>query len=236
MVEIPVLDGMGMPTGQTQTVPASSVRSLGQQMKDWGREADDFVRLAADGATFGLADKAAAGMRALTGDAPSYDEALKEERARTKAAAEKNPVAAPIGGLATGLGLAKAGLTLANRAKDAAWPIKAGLSATEGAAYGAAHKAGHVDSGTAEDYAKAVFEGGGKGAVIGAVPPLAGRAIDRALRTKVDIPSPWQPERDELIRRLILGASRARADAQLHRRGGIKSWSGECPDCRHRRS
>ena len=91
MVEIPVLDGMGMPTGQTQIMPASSIRSLSQQMRDAGREADNFVRLAADGATFGLADKAAARMRALTGDAPSYGEALKEERARTMAAGEKIP-------------------------------------------------------------------------------------------------------------------------------------------------
>jgi hypothetical protein len=208
MVEIPVVDGMGIPTGQTQTVPASSVRSLGQQMRDWGRETDDFVRLAADGATFGLTDKAAAGLRALTGDAPSYGEALKEERARTKAAGEKNPVAAPIGGLATGLGLAKAGLTLAKRAKHAAWPIKAALSGAEGAAYGAAHNAGHVDSGKAEDYAKAVFEGGLKGAFIGAALPTGSRGIDRALRTKVDISSPWQRVSDEFMNRLILGASR----------------------------
>jgi hypothetical protein len=156
----------------------------------------------------------------LTGDAPSYGEALKEERARTKAAGEKNPVAAPIGGLATGLGLAKAGLTLANRAKDAALPIKAGLSATEGAAYGAAHKAGHVDSGKAEDYLKAVKQGGVVGATAGALQRFAGGAIGAQYERlgarsdpKLDnLPRPLR-ERIELIQ-FLLGNRARRAQTR----------------------
>lgn len=144
------------------------------------RVADDVVRQVADGATFGLADKIAAGMDALTGRGGSYDENLPKERARTKEFADENPVTAfgaqLAGGIATGGGIAKSGLTLLPRVKDAGLAAKVTAGAIEGAGYGAASGAGHTD-GALSDYLTGAREGATAGAIVGGALPVAGTAI-----------------------------------------------------------
>lgn len=131
--------------------------------------ADDIVRLAADGATFGYADKLAGAMGSG---------GTEVERAKTAAASERAGGAgtvAEIGGaMAVPLSAAKNGVSLVGRFGSSAvkgikgLAARAGLGGVEGAGYGAASAAGHD-----EDV--------GKGALIGAAAGAGGSAaIDTA--------------------------------------------------------
>lgn len=149
--------------------------------------ADNWMRAAANGMTFGLADKAAGAVDALTGAAPSYDEGVKAQRARTEAFREKSPIqstaAEVIGGLAGGGGLVKSGATLAGRVGPGILPRTIGY-ALEGGAYGAAHGAGNTYSNDIRDYignaTSGAMTGAPVGAGMGAAAPIVG-ATGRAL-------------------------------------------------------
>jgi|688.fasta_scaffold97185_2 hypothetical protein len=131
------------------------------------------------GVTFGWADEAAAGLSALRDKARDpfgrplseyyslekamQDELLKDASKRTGAVGTGAEV---LGGLASGLGLAKGGATLLREGQGLAARIGAG--AVEGAGYGAVQGAGSTEG----DKAKGAIGGAVGGAAIGAGLPL----------------------------------------------------------------
>lgn len=181
----PTFDAMGNPTGSAPDPVQAAAMPYGEQMARVGSAIDKGVRLAANGATFGLADKFAGGMDALTGRAPSYDAGVRAQRAETEAVRQAAPgpaaVAEAAGGLATGAGLIRSGITLAGRAGPRLLPRVLGYG-TEGAAYGAAHGAGNTYSDRARDYIDAARNSGGIGLLTGGALPLAGAAAGTAYR------------------------------------------------------
>jgi hypothetical protein len=182
----PTYDAMGNPTGAAAAEPVQASMSYGDQMARVVSAVDKGIRLAANGATFGLADKFAGGMDALTGRAPSYDAGVRAQRAETEAIRQAAPgpaaVAEAAGGLATGAGLIRGGVTLAGRTGSRLLPRVLGYG-TEGAAYGAAHGAGNTYSDRARDYIEAAKNSGALGLVTGGALPVAGAAAGAAYRT-----------------------------------------------------
>lgn len=136
---------------------------------------DDVMRMLADGATFGNADKAAAKMNSWLGGTKYDDELVKERQsthdAETRAGLASIP-AELMGGVLTGETAAKAGLTLGGRFYNAATPLlgrlgmSAATTAAEGAGYGALSAQGHDQN---------VLEGAKSGAELGA---LLGPAVE----------------------------------------------------------
>jgi hypothetical protein len=170
-----MMEGMG-------AEPSVEGRSLADQLRAAGTVTDNFVRAAANGMTFGMADKAAGGMDYLTGNAPSYDAGVKAQRSRTDVIPTEQRVAGEIaGGLAGGVGLAKSGLTLAGRLGPALFRRVLGYGA-EGAAYGAAHGAGNTYSDEASDYAANAGKGALIGGGIGGALPILGKGASTAYR------------------------------------------------------
>lgn len=165
---------------------------------------DNIGRALGNGMSFGLADKFAARMRAATGDVPSYDQGIEQERALSAA----NPAEGPgelLGGLITGMGLAKAGVTLAPRLKDAPLWLRALGFGAEGAGYGAAHGAGHTE-GTPAQYLENAAEGAKAGAAIGAALPIAGATLAKGY----ELAAPWARRGVEGVKS---GAARVLANA-----------------------
>ena len=181
----PAYDAMGAPTGAEARAPVQANMPYSEQMSKVGQTLDNAVRMAANGATFGMADKFAGGMDALTGKAPSYDAGVKAQRAETESLRKASPAAAGVaeaaGGLAGGVGLLKSGITLAGRVGAGMLPRVLGYGA-EGAAYGAAHGAGNTYSDKAGDYVENAKHGATTGALIGGGLPLAGAAAGGAYR------------------------------------------------------
>lgn len=132
------------------------------------------------GVTFGWADEAAAGLSALkdkvkhplskslseyyTLEKAMQDELLKDASKKTGVV---GTVAEMAGGLGTGLGAAKGGLTLL-REGQALLP-RIGATALEGAGYGAVQGAGSAE----DSKVKGALGGGAGGALLGAALPLA---------------------------------------------------------------
>lgn len=152
---------------------------------------DDAARWAANFATFGYADKLAAGMGSLTG-AGQYDELLKQERARSTAAEENVPLAAkiplgiagavplvlaggPAGALAAGAKIAGAAPRVTGLLSQAAAPAttagRIGAGVAEGAALGALEATGR-DTNVGEGATLGALLGGGGAA---AVSPILSR-------------------------------------------------------------
>jgi hypothetical protein len=181
----PAYDAMGNLTGAETRAPVQANMPYSEQMSNVGKTLDNAVRMAANGATFGMADKFAGGMDTLTGKAPSYDAGVKAQRAETEALRKASPAAAGVaeaaGGLAGGVGLLKSGVTLAGRVGAGMLPRVLGYGA-EGAAYGAAHGAGNTYSDKAGDYIEGAKHGATTGALIGGGLPLAGAAAGGAYR------------------------------------------------------
>jgi hypothetical protein len=166
-------------------MPIQAGMGLGNELRGGARNLDKFARMAANGMTFGLADKFAGGMDALTGQAPSYDAGVKAQRAETEKVRQEQPGLATVGeltgGLAGGVGLAKSGLTLAGRVGPNLIP-RAGAGLVEGGLYGGAHGAGNTYSDKAKDYIDAAKKGAAWGAGIGAGLPVAGTIAGNAYR------------------------------------------------------
>lgn len=176
---VPSYDTMGNPTGFTEPASPFETMTYGQQLASVGGALDKGVRMLANGATFGMADRIAGGMDALTGQAPSYSEGVGAQHAQTKAIRDANPALAGVGeaagGLLSGVGLVKNGITLAGRLGSGLVPRILGYGA-EGAAYGAASGAGGTYSEEPQDYMANAAQGAKWGAGIGAAMPVIGAA------------------------------------------------------------
>jgi hypothetical protein len=150
---------------------------LSDQLRAAGDNINTMVRTGANSLTFGLADKFAGGMDALTGRAKNYDEGVKAQRAETDRVRADQPGAAiagdVMGGVAGGAGLIRSGVTLAGRVGPNLFPRVLGYG-LEGAAYGGAHGAGSTYSDKASDYLENAKKGAVGGGMIGAGLPVAG--------------------------------------------------------------
>ncbi|OBQ66965.1 HNH endonuclease signature motif containing protein [Mesorhizobium loti] len=112
---------------------------------------NDTVRLIADGATFGYADKFAATMNSLV-SGNSYEDELAAERGGTQDARDRagsaGTAAEMLGAYLSGSGLGNAGITLTGRFGTATMEglsgilARAGLMGVEGAAYGGVEATG----------------------------------------------------------------------------------------------
>lgn len=187
--------------------PAPAARRLTPAQQEfhsapWYRQAaqaaDDVVRLAANGLTFGFADRLAAGLNNTT---------TEQERAQTAQARERASAAAIpaelAGGLRTGVSLANAGVTAVRPALQAmTGPVGVGLRtgamAIDGAALGGLSAAGHGES-----IARGAAIGAGAGALGNALIGEPVRAVSRAAGGAVNR-APEPPTGPQL---------RARADA-----------------------
>ncbi|WP_181169108.1 hypothetical protein [Mesorhizobium sp. B2-4-14] len=141
---------------------------------------NDTVRLMADGATSGYADKFAATMNSLISGS-SYEDELAAERAGTQDARDRagsaGTAAGMLGAYLSGSGLGKAGITLTGRFGTNSMEglsgllARAGLMGVEGAGYGAVEASGRdqpVGSGATAGFfggAGSTIAGEGLGAV-----------------------------------------------------------------------
>jgi hypothetical protein len=150
------------------------------------RTADDAARSVASGATFGLADEAAAGAKTLLGD-KSYADNVATERARDKEIPWYIRMPGEIGGgLMTGTGLSRAGISLLNGAAPTIGSM-ALRGAGEGALYGAASGFGRGE-GMQDRFMQAAY-GSGLGALTGGVTgAVAGKMASSAARKSVPTP------------------------------------------------
>ncbi len=168
--------GVSVTFDPPQTQPSMLERGM--------QKADDFIRGAADVATFGAADEIAAGLSSAVGSG-TYEENLEYERERNKAA---DPVAygtgQVAGGLGTGLGLARQGVTFL-RGAQRTLPSLAGRGAAEGAAYGAAQGFGRGEGGAGERALEAT-----RGATTGALTGAALGSLLRGITAGRNIPTP----------------------------------------------
>lgn len=163
------------------------------------------ARGAMQGLTFGLADESYGLMKGIgsmaTGGSFSegYNQGVDEYRARDKAAKEANPITSTVGeiagGMGTGLGLARGGVTLMRQGMNL--PQAIGRSAVEGAAYGAAYGAGNAEGGIT-DRVEGALDGGKTGFAVGAAVPVIARGIGAATSRAVS-PSSISPERQAAI-------------------------------------
>lgn len=156
---------------------------------------DAAVRGAADAATFGFMDEIAAGLGAATGIGGTYGDYegnLKRQRGLDKADEEVNKVARIggqlAGGIGTGVGLARNGVTLMRGGMSL--PVAVGAGAAEGALYGGAYGAGSADGSRLEG----ARDGAVTGALIGGAVPIIARGIGAATR-----PLATPPERQAAV-------------------------------------
>jgi len=184
--------------------PQPSQMPYGEQMSkalgSMGMLADGAVRGAANGATFGMADRLAAVMS----DKP-YSEALRDERQKT-ADAPLSGVGEVAGMLGTGVGLARSGVTLAGRVGSGLLPRSLGYGA-EGATYGALTEAGKND-GSLADKAASAKHGAIVGGSIGLGLPIVGSAIGKGYevaRTILSRPVPGVTRGANVLTRMAVG-------------------------------
>lgn len=163
----------------------------------WGDYARKLTMGTANTVGFGMPNRGVAAKRALTGESPSYDEALQDLDREQKVFRKENPwasgTAEAVGGVAGGYGLARQGLTLAGRQLPAAvqrflpqWAQTAATTAVEGGLIGGLQGAGGTYSGIPSDYAKNTGMGTIFGAGIGAAAPAVGAAGGAAYRAIAD--------------------------------------------------
>jgi hypothetical protein len=103
-------------------------------------------------------------------EAPSYANSLKKVTERDAKLSEDNPwtygLGSVLGGVGTGAGLARGGLTLAK--EGAKWGPRLAANALEGIGWGTIGGAGTTYTGKPEDYARNAVIGGTVGGVVGA--------------------------------------------------------------------
>lgn len=147
MIEVKLPDGSvaEFPDGTSPEVIKQALQKRfggPQDNRPWyakaGQAADDVVRLIANGATFGYADKLAGYM----GGGGTESERALTQAARDRAGSAALP-AELLGAVGTGFGAAKSGLTLMGRGAPAVMKgarglaARSGVAAVEGAGYGA---------------------------------------------------------------------------------------------------
>lgn len=195
------------------------------ESKPWysriGMLADDIVRTAANGATFGFADKIAGYLGG---------EGTEAERAKSKAAEERlgtpaATVAELAGGVAPVAGLARAGITATRLVPQsmtggAGLAARTGAMATEGAGYGALGALGHDQD---------VATGAALGAGAGAVGNVAGEAIATGVGKAAGLfnKKPPVPETEELFRRGEAAYQRADQAGLVIKPEGIQRLAAE---------
>ncbi len=158
---------------QKRFAPPAAPSPAPEQSAPWyqqlGQAADDVARLVANGATFGYADKLAGYMNDTGTEAERQLSGQARERAGSAGTA-----AEIVGAVATPVGLARNGVTLAGRLGTGAMTgatglaARTGLMAAEGAGYGALTAAGNDQD---------LSEGAAYGAAGGAVGNVAGEAL-----------------------------------------------------------
>jgi hypothetical protein len=199
------------PTG-TEAPAALAAMGYGELAKTAGHTLDNIVRAGANSLTFGLADRFAGGMDALTGRAKNYSEGVAAQHAETEARRQEQPAAAVVGdvagGLTGGAGLIKNGITLAGRVGSGLLPRVIGYGA-EGAGYGAAHGAGSTYSDRIADYIEAAKSGATTGAMIGGALPVAGAAGGALYRTGAAFLGPRVEGASRGASALLRGAAQA---------------------------
>lgn len=160
---------------------------------------------ALQGLTFGFGDEGYGLTQGLRGWASGegfgngYNRGATEFREREKAGKEANPITATVaeiaGGMGTGLGLARTGLTLVRAGMST--PKLLGASALEGAGYGALSGAGNAEGGLAGS-ARGAFDGMQTGLLLGVAAPAVTKLGGELAR---HVPSPFKisPERQEAL-------------------------------------
>jgi hypothetical protein len=178
------------PDGSTVEFPAGTSDDVikGVMAKEYGApkqekgvlgKIDDYVRAAANGMTFGLADRFAAGMGAATGiggKSGDYAGNLADERAKTGAFEAEHPIASTVTNIAGGAAVPIGAFGAAAKGVGLGMKVLrgSGAGAALGGIGGAASAPDWTDPGqTAVSTAKGV----GLGAALGGSLPLAGKAI-----------------------------------------------------------
>lgn len=169
--------------------------------------AADLARVAGTAVTFGLWPRVRGLGDVVFGD-KTYSEAAGEQFALDEAAKKRLGALATggaeaVGGLASGMGLARSGATLLGRMAQAPWWQRAIAGAGEAGAMGAAHGMGNTFSDKPQAYFDSALQGLGTGAAIGAGLPLLGNAASALYRRGADYVAGIPPK---------LGSA-ARADA-----------------------
>lgn len=198
---MPIFEVQG-PDGKTYEVDAPDMNSAAEAIapqQEQSTAQPDFGGIegsqaaARQGMSFGFSDEIG-GALAATLRAPFTDKTWGQEyqtwKGNEEGAADAYKKAHPYlgtaiemgGGLLTGGGLIKSGLTLAGR--GATMASRAGLGALEGAGYGAAYGAGTGNG--MEDRLEGAAMGGALGAGVGAVAPVVGGAIGAGARRILD--------------------------------------------------
>lgn len=134
---------------------------------------DDAARAASNAATFGMADRVAGGMDALTGRAPSYSAGTDAQVRQSQAARERSPWLSAAGdvtgivGSSIAAGPARVAPAIADALGGGALARALGYG-LGGAATGAAQGAGNTYTGNPADYARNATMGGVLGLASGA--------------------------------------------------------------------
>lgn len=167
--QIPSFDPMGMPTGMTEAAPTPTPMGYGEQME---RSALSMARQAAKGVTLGNYDRLSALARSTLGEV-SYDQALKEEVAKTEQAAKNiGPVVSGVmsaaGTMVPAVGAMRMGLSpLAAFGPRVGGVGKTALGAAEGGIWGGLQGASETYTGGLADKAAGAAVGAGTGALLG---------------------------------------------------------------------
>lgn len=211
------------PTGEMSSYDPGTMERAGNYLRDQGvplrrmgrdlQSVDDGVRSYANGLTFGMADRFAGGMDALTGGADSYDQGVAQQVALSDEARARNPnlamIAEALGGLTGGAGLIKNGITLAGRFGSGILPRILAYG-TEGAAYGGAHSAGNTHSDDVGDYFANAGEGAKLGGMVGAGLPVAGSIASGLYRGLSSVAGPKvQDTSSRIVSALLRGSAQA---------------------------
>lgn len=159
-------------TDYATPAPATPVAEEPGLLSRVGRYADNTVRQAAQGVTFGYMDEISAGLRTGGGLWGNYGEALAAERARDAGFRRDNPVAATVANIAGGVAspIARA-LPFLNPGRAASLPAAVMRGAGAGAASGAVAGFGEGEGGL-QNRAGGAMVGAGVGAALGGALPL----------------------------------------------------------------
>lgn len=169
--------------------------------KSWAEVGDYYqklARLAGNSLTFGMGDRARAVGQNLWGEgATSYEDALKQQVARTQAIRDEDPVRAVVGDITGGVvgalpTLGMGGVLPVGRAIAQPLLRRSLAAGAEGAVLGAAQGAGNTYTGNPMDYVKNAAGGAALGGVLGLPAPAVGSVASSVWKgiDKFGIPSP----------------------------------------------
>ena len=154
----------------------SIARAPSKELSETEKQAEAASFGAANAATIGLYNRALGGIDYLRGGSPSYGEGVDKIAAHEDELRRNYPLAytggALVGGIGTGIGLARSPLAFSRA--GATIPQRIGMGALEGGAFGAAQGAGQTYSGNYPDYVKNAIIGGGLGVGGGAIGEAVG--------------------------------------------------------------